>query len=244
MKIRPSFVRLVLVVLNGMILSITSPGMAWAARPFVTDDARLTTAGSCQLESWTRLYRDSAELWALPACNPGGNLEFTMGGGRIDRPQAEMQMGRDTVFQAKTLLRPLRTDSWGLGLAVGMVQHAAVNARSNLLGETYMYLPYSASFAGDRLITHLNLGWLHDKASGKDHTTWGAGMEFNATARWMLVGESFGNDQDQSFWQGGARYAIVPNLLQVDMTVGGSWRRHAGGDWISFGLRFTPAKLF
>ena len=57
-------------------------GSAWSARPFVTDDARLTTAGSCQLETWTRMYRDSTEFWALPACNPGGNLELTAGGGQ------------------------------------------------------------------------------------------------------------------------------------------------------------------
>lgn len=241
MIIRAFFLLTILMVL---IAPVALPGTSWAARPFVTDDARLTTAGSCQLESWTRLYRDSVEVWALPACNPGGNLEFTFGGGRIDRSDAGMQTGRDTVFQAKTLLRPLQTDSWGLGLAVGIVQHASVNAGSNLLGETYAYLPYSASFAQDRLITHLNLGWLHDKASGKNRTTWGAGAEFNANARWMLVAESFGNDQHQSFWQGGVRYAIVPNLMQIDTTVGGSWLRHSGGNWISFGLRLTPARLF
>ncbi len=55
---------------------------AKAARPFVTDDARLTTAGSCQLESWTRFYADSTEVWALPACNPTGNLELTLGVGK------------------------------------------------------------------------------------------------------------------------------------------------------------------
>ncbi|NCV70156.1 MAG: hypothetical protein EBW55_05505, partial [Betaproteobacteria bacterium] len=44
--------------------------LAHAARPFVTDDARLTTAGSCQLESWTRVNRASKpsarseEYWA------------------------------------------------------------------------------------------------------------------------------------------------------------------------------------
>ena len=62
---------------------------AVAARPFVTDDARLTNAGSCQLESWARLYRDSHETWALPACNPTGNFEVTAGGGyaRSDNSQ-------------------------------------------------------------------------------------------------------------------------------------------------------------
>ena len=33
----------------------------WAARPFMTDDARLTTEGSCQVESWARLYTSRSE---------------------------------------------------------------------------------------------------------------------------------------------------------------------------------------
>jgi len=56
------------------------PAVAWAARPFMTDDARLTTGGSCQLETWSRRYSDRSEFWALPACNPTGNLEITAGG--------------------------------------------------------------------------------------------------------------------------------------------------------------------
>ena len=77
----------------------------WAARPFVTDDARLTNAHSCQLEVWTRIYPNSREFWALPACNPTGNLEFTVGGGqaRVDGENPT----NDYVFQLKTLLRPL-----------------------------------------------------------------------------------------------------------------------------------------
>ena len=49
---------------------------AQAARPFVTDDARLTTAGSCQLESWIRICPESRESWAQPACNPGGKASY------------------------------------------------------------------------------------------------------------------------------------------------------------------------
>ena len=50
------------------IAALALPPMdALAARPFVTDDARLTTAQSCQLETWVRTYPDSREAWALPA---------------------------------------------------------------------------------------------------------------------------------------------------------------------------------
>lgn len=81
-------------------------GAAWAACPFVTDDARLTTAGSCQLESWTRLYPNSTELWALPACNPTGNLEITVGGGAAKLGEATGWTD-NYVLQAKTLFKTL-----------------------------------------------------------------------------------------------------------------------------------------
>ena len=91
---------------------------AYAARPFITDDARLTTGGSCQLESWMRVYRDSRELWALPACNPGGNFEITLGGGRA-KANGEAATD-DYVLQGKTLFRTLEPNGWGWGLAVGV----------------------------------------------------------------------------------------------------------------------------
>ncbi len=223
-------------------MGLTAAMPAWAARPFVTDDARLTTAGSCQLESWTRLYRQSTELWALPACNPTGNLELTVGGGhaRTDGTGSS----DDYVLQLKTLARPLRTNDWGIGLAVGTIRHPQINPGPNLLGNTYAYLPFSASFADDRLVIHANLGWLRDKATQRNQLTWGLGSEINLSPHWTLVAESFGTNAGASYWQAGARYHLVPGLWQLDSTIG----RQSGGptatQWLSFGLRFTPASLF
>ncbi len=217
---------------------------AWAARPFVTDDARLTTAGSCQLESWTRNYRGSTELWALPACNPTGNFELTVGGGTAKLNSGGTGWTEDYVFQAKTLFRRLGPNDWGAGLAVGTIRHPQVNPGPNLLGNTYAYLPVSMSFADDRLVMHLNVGWLRDKATRDSQGTWGVGGEFNLNPRWTLIAESFGNTADTPYWQAGARYNVIPGLFQLDATAG----RRFGGDrdaqWLSFGLRFTPDRLF
>ncbi len=215
---------------------------AWAARPFVTDDARLTTAGSCQLESWMRVYRESRETWALPACNPGGHLEFTAGGGHA---RADGQAGTsDYVFQLKTLFRPLDADGWGWGLAVGRVVHPETRPGPSQLGNTYAYLPLSASFGGGRWVMHANLGWLRDRGSRDHRGTWGLGGEFYPHPRLALVAESFGDDAGKPYWQTGLRYSIVPELLQVDTTVGAQHDGGRGGRWLSFGLRWTPARLF
>jgi len=214
---------------------------ARAARPFVTDDARLTTAGSCQLESWMRVYSDSQEFWALPACNPTGNLEVTMGGMMANNSDASRTT--DYVLQFKTLFKTLETNGWGLGLAVGTLHHPDTKAGPNQFGNGYAYLPLSLSFHDDKIIVHGNLGWLRDAATRQDITTWGVGAEFQADSRLLLIAESYGDDQSHSYWQTGIRYSVIPNLFQLDTTTG---QQFIGGSnrWISFGLRWTPARLF
>lgn len=217
-------------------------GQAWAARPFVTDDARLTTAGSCQLESWLRVYPDSRELWALPACNPGGNLEFTFGGG--DAKNDGQQSTSDYLFQLKTLFRPLQSNDWGWGVAVGSVRHPEIKPGPNQLGNSYVYLPLSLSFNDDQLIVHGNLGWLRDRASQQDSVTWGVGAEYQVSAHLLAIAETFGDSRNRPYWHVGGRFSLVPNLVQLDATVGQQFSGPASGRWLSFGLRLTPERLF
>jgi hypothetical protein len=228
-------------ILLPAILGITA-AQSWAARPFVTDDARLTTAGSCQLESWMRVYPDSREFWALPACNPGGNLEFTLGGGhaKVDGEQAT----NDYLVQAKTLFRPLESNDWGWGLALGTIRHPDISPGPNLLGNVYAYVPLSVSFNDDSVVMHTNIGWLKDRASGTHNMTWGVGGEFKIASRLLAIAETFGDNHNQPYWQLGGRFAIVPNRVQVDATLGQQFSGSSSRRWISFGLRLTPERLF
>jgi hypothetical protein len=215
---------------------------AQAARPFVTDDARITAEGSCQLESWVRSYSGSQEFWALPACNLGGNLELTLGGGQA-RNTGE-PLTSDTVLQFKTIVQPLRTNGWGWGLAAGTVHHPEVRPGPNQLGNQYVYAPLSASFDNDRWLAHLNVGWLRDKASSQDRMTWGLGTEFASSPTFSWVAETFGDDKARPYWQAGWRVFVVPQRFQLDFTFG----QQAGGDaasrWLSLGLRYTPGPWF
>lgn len=225
-----------------LLTTLALPCTTWAARPFVTDDARLTTAHSCQVESWTRVYPNSHEVWALPACNPTGNLEFTIGGGAAKL--GDQRWTDDYVLQAKTLLKPLETNGWGYGIAVGTIRHPKVNPGPNLLGNVYAYVPVSMSFADDRYVVHINAGWLQDKATRDHQFTWGLGSELNLNERWTLIAESFGNSVDTPWWQAGFRYSVIPGLLQIDTTGGRQFGNATDARWLSFGVRFTPASLF
>lgn len=224
--------------LTGLLFSFP----AWAARPFVTDDARLTTAGSCQLESWVRIYPDTREAWVLPACNPGGNFEITLGGGRAK--YAEDYPANDYILQVKTLFKPLEMNGWGLGLAAGMVRHPEINPGPNLLGNSFAYVPFSASFYNDKIVMHTNLGWLRDHASNQDNLTWGLGGELQATTRITIIAETFGDNRTRSYRQTGIRFAVIPNVFQIDATIGQQFGGDSAGRWVSFGVRLTPNYLF
>jgi hypothetical protein len=225
-----------------LLVLLSSP--SWAARPFVTDDARLTTAGSCQLESWTRIYNNNTEYWALPACNPTGNLEFTLGAGVADYRGALPNPGADYVFQLKSLYKELETNSYGIGLAVGTIAHPNNIPGPNLMGNYYAYIPYSVSFNDDKLITHINVGYAYDKVLAQNRALYGVGAEINVINNLMLIVETFGDSANNPYWQSGVRYSVIPNLFQIDATIGQQFSNNLNARWISFGLRFTPASIF
>ncbi|MEY4763822.1 MAG: hypothetical protein RI907_495 [Pseudomonadota bacterium] len=219
-----------------------APQLAQAARPFVTDDARLTTAGSCQVETWTRLYSHSQEAWAMPACNPWGNLEVTLGAGVAK--QAGTRTTEDYVLQLKTLMKPLQPGGWGWGLALGTIRHPEISPGPNMLGNTYAYVPLSVSLRDDAVVLHTNLGWLRDRASSQHSLTWGLGAEVRLTGPWMGIVEAYGDNHQQAYGQVGLRYTIVPELFQVDATVGRHLSGTSSGEWLSLGLRYTPEHLW
>jgi len=207
-----------------------------AARPMITDDARLVDPHACQVESWVRHAHGSTEAWALPGCNITGNLELTAGGALRNEGGSTHLSAR--VLQAKTLLRPLQANDWGWGLVLGAVQDPQAGPGR----EWYAYAPISRSWLDDRLVVHANLGWAREQDRRADRVTWGLGSETQLGARTWLVAETFGRGRDKPAYQVGVRHWVVPERVQVDTTYGN--QVGGGGHWVSIGLRLlSPAWL-
>ena len=211
---------------------------ASAARPMITDDARLTDPGACQVESWVHRHGDQTEVWALPACNPGGNFEMTLGGA-LAREAGRKQSGA-LVIQGKTLLKPLETNGYGIGLAAGY----ATQPGEGQSGSPYFYIPLSFSFADDRFVVHTNFGDLRERETRNHRLTWGLGSELQTTERLYVIAESYGQDKGTPFFQAGLRYWLVPGHLQVDTTYGGQLGQIGESHWFSVGLRLITPRLF
>lgn len=212
---------------------------AHAARPLVTDDARLTNAHSCQLESWMRSYQGGQELWALPACNLGENFEITLGGGTY-RNRDDHYQTEDWVGQFKTLFKPLEPNGWGVGFAVGRVMHPDIQPGPNQLGNTYFYVPASFSWYDDAMIVHVNAGMLRDRQQARNKLNMGLGAEFQLGGPFKGVAEVFGDHTQSPFYQVGLRYSLVPDVFQVDGTLGQQVDGNRQTQWLSIGLRWTP----
>jgi len=185
---------------------------AEAARPFVTDDARVVDRGGCQIESVVKRQRrfDEAEFWFLPACNPWG-AELTVGHIGVD--STPFGDASTTVLQGKMLLKPLETNGSGFAFSLGVLAGSANKPYVNGIG--------SFSFFDDRAVVHANLGAWRDGTAKRTRSTWGAGAEVLLMAPWLYgIVESYGTRGEKPTLHSGLRIWIVPNRLQVDTTAG------------------------
>ena len=188
---------------------------ARAARPFVTDDARVVDPDHCQLETFYKEQRAYAghEFWFLPACNKLG-FEWTVGGNRIE--------GDDNyVVQGKKLLKPLETNGYGLAMSLG-----------SFGGDPYVNGIASFSFFQDWSVVHPNVGYIQNSA------TWGIGLEQLLYApRVYGIVETYGLRGEKPTLHTGLRFWVVPNRFQIDSTYGVQ-QSEPVRRFFSVGLRF------
>lgn len=211
---------------------------AWAGRPFFTDDAVLTTAKTCQVESWMQLNANhDRDFLALPACNPTGNFEMTAG---VNQLQTRGDDNLTTyLIQGKTLFRELKTNSWGVGLAFGANRRKHGDAATD-----FIYLPYSVSFADDAVLVHANLGWSRTRIADDaqttrfNRTTWGLGAEYSLIQHVSVFAEAFGDDVVRPILHTGLNISLVPNKLNLNITGGRDLAVDADHNFYSVGLNF------
>jgi hypothetical protein len=217
-------------------LALAGSWPAHAARPFVTDDARIVDPKGYQIESFVKHQRNERqnEFWFLPAWNPGSIVELTLGG-FVVRDEDEGHAST-VIAQAKTLLRPLRTNDFGLALTVGALRQEALGSSGAAWGP-FLNAIGSASFLDDAIVLHANAGILDDRLADVTRYTWGLGAEIATVDRLWLIAEVYSQKGEKPSTQIGLRYWVVPNRLQVDGTLGAQQSDPQNRSWVSLGVR-------
>ena len=205
-------------------------GQVHAARPLLTDDARVVDEGHCQVESWTVGQTTAREFWALPACSGGPGVEWALGGQRTRTalPSNGSSLG---IAQYKRMLVDLRPGGVGVALAVGTVL-------AEQRAQPYFYLPVSWMSAGEGSLIHLNIGGSSKPTRTLSDPTWGLGLEQRVTDAVWLIAERYSPSRTQWQAQAGVRWWLMPGRLQLDATTG---QQHDGPQkarFTSVGLRW------
>lgn len=241
-----------------LLVALWMPFAAFAARPFVTDDARIVDPGGYQVEAYVKDQRGQrhTEYWVLPGVNFGGALdrfEFTFGGN-----YTAVQEGGNSnliVGQVKTLLKPLEPNGLGFAFTLG-VSRVNPGADEVFLSSPFdiatpddtatsnrvQYNPFlnaisSVSILDDRAVFHFNLGVTRDNVDKTTLGNWGAGAEIGVTERVFGIAEVYGLTEGKPAYQFGVRYWAIPKYLQVDATGGLQRASPANLRWISIGVR-------
>jgi hypothetical protein len=214
------------------VLSASAP--AHATRPMVVDDASITSPGNCQVENWTQRTPTQTEYWTMPACNVGGTWELAAGLGRI-APDGPGTAYRSGVFQAKTMFRPLQTNSWGIGLTIA----DQFRQGTGVAGDLSVLVPLSVSLLDDRILVHANAGLLRARAAGQIDEFWALGAEWSVGPHLALTLETYGTGSGHEYAQAGARWTVIPDRVALDAGLGSRVSRIGAERYLTLGLTFV-----
>ena len=240
LRLIPSSVQLRQTLLAfGLVLLCASP--SHAARPMNTDDANIVDDKACQLESWVKSTHTSLERWAIPGCNFGGELEWSVGGNN----QTEDTVGKTQFWlgQVKKRWVPVGENTVGISTTLGTMVTRPEMGNKPEDKDYYLNVPVTVPLGQDRFV-HLNAGWVNHQTLGTNRPTWGVGGELPLTARVIAIAETYGEAAMGTRYQLGLRMWLVPQRVQIDTTYGNRIGQPEHERWFTVGLRLlSPAFL-
>jgi hypothetical protein len=236
---------------------------AFAVRPFITDDARVTPSHTFLTETSLRLDQNRFQNLTLFALGFEDKLETTIGftdGFLIkdDEGTAYQLSAAGPLLQLKYIFHQQKgKDGFpALGVALG------VNPPWGLGGKNFpppswsefCFLLISKSFSShpEHLNLHLNLGMTNTHHSDKkmeQEVTWGVGLQYHLFkdtvygVTEIVSGDPYGISSG-AVYQVGLRI-FISEKLQLDTTYGsGAWGNPRPGWFVGFGLRFFTNPLW
>jgi hypothetical protein len=147
------------------------------------------------------------------------------------RTQVQGDIHPAVLIQYKTVLREIRSESMGVALAVG----GQANERG---AGYYANVPLSWVSASESTLLHLNLGLSSAPGGERPSRPWGIAAEQRLTPSIWVIGERFQFSSQQRLLQGGLRWWLVEDSVQVDATIGRQSTPLADQRLVSVGVRW------
>lgn len=195
-----------------------------AAASLLVDDAGITDAQRCQLESWVR-HTDGGPQWtAVPACTLAAT-EWSLGLTRVsDTSRLRWAVG------AKRVLIAADQQRWALALGAGGGDAGDGN-------DWNLNLPLTLGLdAEQRVQLHVNVGLARE--AGIRGRTDGIGLHIAFDPRWSLLAEIAHDAARQRGMQLGLRRALWRGA-SLDL-LGGRQQQPAGDShWMTIGLNMA-----
>jgi hypothetical protein len=197
-----------------------------ASRPLTTEDAGVIDAGDVELESYyhRQTAHDAPALSGFHVRpNLGIGLRTQLGIGvdtlrQYDEASATRRSSGEYAIAAKTGLKELTDDSYGIALAYGVDRTRAAGERFRY---DNAYINSALSVPLGQWLLHANLGWQRSRLAETRATTWALAAErTQALGPIDLAVEMFGTDHDPAWLQVGARWVVKEERLFVDASYG------------------------
>ena len=213
---------------------------AQAAQPLVTDDAAVVAPKTCQLEGSLRAARDGT-LWAAqPACNFGGDLEWSAGLGQL-APDADPS-STIVQLQLKSVLYRTREGVGSFGALGGALRDTgAPHGKSAFQG--YYAKALASWYPRDGLEFDFNLGAANVRGSGTFALAGVAATGTVATGL-QLLGEVFRDQPGPTKFNVGLRSIVVADRVEIYASYGNRFGHSGAADVVIAGFRLqSPAFL-
>ena len=213
---------------------------AQAAQPLVTDDAAVVAPKTCQFEAGVRATRDNALWFAQPACNFGGDVEWSAGAAHLSSdadPSSTI-----TQLQVKAVLFRTADGEASFGASAGALRDTGAPHGSSAF-QGYYARGLASWYPRDDLEVDFNVGAANVRGSGT-YPLAGVAVTWTVITGWQLLGEVFRDEPGPSKFQLGFRSIVVPNRFEVYASCGNRFGRSSSGGFVVAGLRLqTPEFL-
>jgi len=208
--------------LAAALCALTLSTAALAGRPLQTEDAGVLDRGACELEGAQQRLRVLGETGTkngLTAnCGVGWSSQLGLGlawaraGG--DRSRSGGLGGKTALWAGEGDGAPALTLAWG----VGADRDGGHWRRSD------HFATLVASVGAGPGTVHLNLGHVREREARRTLTTWNLAWEYDGLAIGGLMlapmGEVFGDDHGDRWWNLAVRLTVVPDRVFFDLSYG------------------------